>query len=58
MDTNKLTNSVVRSAFEAWQRGDSAAWLAHFAGHADFRDDGYSRDFRDFSTQAIGQADY
>ena len=54
MDTSKLINTVVRSAFEAWQRGDSPAWLAHFASHVELLDDGHPRDFQDFSTDAIG----
>lgn len=54
MDTSQLINPTVRSAFEAWQKGDSKGWLAHFTSSPHLLDDGNPRDFKEFSTQAIG----
>lgn len=54
MDTSKLSNPIVRSAFEAWQKGDSQKWLSHFTKDAQLLDDGRPRDFQKFSTEAIG----
>ncbi|WP_242696492.1 hypothetical protein [Longitalea luteola] len=54
MDTSKLSNPIVRSAFEAWQKGDSPLWLSHFTKDAQLLDDGRPRDFQKFSTRAIG----
>ncbi len=54
MDTSKLKNTVVHAALDAWQKGDSALWLSYFTPDAKLLDDGHSRDFRKFSTEAIG----
>lgn len=51
MDTTRITNPVARAAFEAWQRADLAAWLAHFAQGALLLDDGAPRDLRAFSRE-------
>ncbi|WP_051590769.1 nuclear transport factor 2-like protein [Flavobacterium daejeonense] len=54
METGKLTNEIVKSAFEAWQKGDAALWLSHFTKDAKLYDDGHSRNFQKFATEAIG----
>ncbi|MGG5210608.1 nuclear transport factor 2 family protein [Chryseobacterium sp. MIQD13] len=54
MDTNKITNNTAKEAFEAWQKGDSQLWLSFFTPDAKLLDDGNPRDFRKFSTSAIG----
>jgi hypothetical protein len=54
MDTSKLTNPVAKAAFEAWQQGNSKGWLSHFTPDAQLFDDGHTRDFHRFSTEAIG----
>lgn len=54
MDTSKITNSTVKAAFEAWQKGDSKLWLSFFTADARLLDDGNTRDFKKFSTKAIG----
>lgn len=51
MDTSLLTDPVVRAAFEAWQRADLQAWLAHFAPGARLLDDGKPRDLQAFSRE-------
>jgi hypothetical protein len=43
METQVITNIIVRDAFEAWQKGD-----------AQLLDDVHIRDFNKFSTEAIG----
>lgn len=54
MDTSKLTNKLVKEAFEAWQQGDTKKWLSFFEANAKLLDDGHPRDFHKFSTEAIG----
>lgn len=54
MDTSKLTNSIVKAAFQAWQQGDSKLWLSFFTDKAQLLDDGRPRNFQQFSTEAIG----
>lgn len=54
MDTNKLTNSTVKQAFDAWQKGDSKTFLAFFTADAKLFDDGSSRDFQKFVKDACG----
>jgi hypothetical protein len=54
MDTSKLTNSTVKAAFQAWQQGDSKLWLSFFTDKAQLLDDGHTRNFQKFSTEAIG----
>jgi hypothetical protein len=54
MNTTILTNHVVKDAFNAWQQGDSKLWLSHFTEDAKLLDDGHLRDFKKFSTEAIG----
>jgi hypothetical protein len=54
MDTGKLTNHVVKGAFDAWQKGDAQLWLSYFTPDAQLLDDGHPRSFQEFSTEAIG----
>jgi hypothetical protein len=54
MDTSKLSNPIVKAAFQAWQQGDSNLWLSYFTADAQLQDDGHPRNFKNFSTQAIG----
>ncbi|WP_089688042.1 nuclear transport factor 2 family protein [Catalinimonas alkaloidigena] len=55
MDTHLIQNEIVRKAFEAWQRADTAAWFSYFTPDATLLDDGHPRDFQKFSTEAIGR---
>ena len=54
MDTSKLSNPIVKLAFEAWQKGNSQLWLSYFTKDAQLLDDGHPRNFHKFSTEAIG----
>jgi hypothetical protein len=54
MDTNKITDSTIRAALDAWQKGDRQAFLSFFTGDAKLYDDGNPRDFRKFVTEACG----
>ncbi|PWK17324.1 hypothetical protein LV89_04425 [Arcicella aurantiaca] len=55
MEISKLTNPTVKAAFEAWQSGNSDEWLSFFTEDAKLLDDGHPRNFKKFSTEAIGQ---
>lgn len=50
----ELTNPVVKTAIEAWQKGDSELWLSYFTEDAELYDDDQPRNFLKFSTEAIG----
>jgi hypothetical protein len=54
METNKITHPVAKAAIEAWQQGDSGKWLSFFTADAKLLDDGHFRNFKKFSTEAIG----
>ena len=54
MDTKMITNPVAKAAIDAWQEGNSAKWLALFNENPKLLDDGNPRDFKKFSTEAIG----
>lgn len=54
MNTEKINNEIVKSAIEAWQQGDSELWLSFFTEDATLLDDGHIRNFKNFSTKAIG----
>lgn len=54
MDTSKLTNSIVKAAFDAWQKGDSKAFTSYFTGDAKLFDDGNPRDLNKFIKEACG----
>lgn len=55
MDTSKLTNTTVKSAFEAWQNGDSKTFLSYFTTDATMTDDGNPRNFQSFVKEACGK---
>lgn len=55
MDTNKLTNETVRTAFDAWQTGDSKTFLSFFTADAKMTDDGNPRNFQSFVKEACGK---
>jgi len=57
MTTNKekLTNTVVKAAVEALEKGDSTAWFALFTPDAVLYDDGNRQDFTRFSNSAFGR---
>ena len=54
MDTSKLTNSTVKTAFDALQKGDHDQWTSQFVEKPVFTDDGNPKDFEKFSKSAIG----
>lgn len=54
MDSNKITNNIVKAAIGAWQQGNSELWLSLFTEDAKLLDDGHIRNFKKFSTKAIG----
>ena len=54
MDISKLTNKKVKSAFDAWQNGDSKTFLSYFTTDAKLYDDGNARDFSKFVKDACG----
>ena len=55
MNTSKLTNHVVKSAFDAWQEGNTDNFLSYFTTDALLTDDGNPRDFRTFVDHACGK---
>lgn len=54
MNTEVLTNITVKSAFEAWQKGDRKMFLSFFTTDAKLYDDGSPRDFERFVKDACG----
>lgn len=54
MDTGKLTNPIVKAAFDAWQKGDAKLWLSFFTADAKLFDDGNPRNFQGFVKDACG----
>jgi len=52
METNRISNKTVKAAIEAWQQGNSELWLSFFTEDAKLFDDGNSRNFKKFSTEA------
>lgn len=54
MDTSKLTNLIVKEAFDAWQNGDSKKFLSYFTSDAKLYDDGNTRDLQRFVYDACG----
>lgn len=55
MEYGKISNEKAKAAIEAWQKGDATLWLSFFTTDAKLFDDGHPRDFKKFSTEAIGQ---
>jgi len=54
VNTDKLTNPIVRAAIEALQKGDQKAWASLFEADAQLFDDGSPRSFKKFSLEAVG----
>ncbi|HEY9048958.1 MAG TPA: hypothetical protein VIN08_23825 [Ohtaekwangia sp.] len=54
MNTDKLTNPIVKAAIDALQKGDKKTWLSLFTTDARLYDDGSPRDFKKFSSEALG----
>lgn len=54
MNTAMLTNPVVKKAIDAFQAGDRTAWLALFTADVQLFDDGNTRNFKNFSEEALG----
>jgi len=54
VDTDKLTNPIVRAAVEALQQGDTEAWSSLFEPDARLYDDGSPRSLEAFTQQALG----
>lgn len=54
MNTDKLTNTIVKKAIEALQTADSKAWFALFTADAALYDDGNKMNFRSFFEKALG----
>ncbi|AYL99608.1 hypothetical protein HYN43_026695 [Mucilaginibacter celer] len=54
MNTEKLTNPIVKQAIDALQGGDKNAWFALFTPNAQLFDDGNKMNFKSFFEKAIG----
>jgi hypothetical protein len=54
MNTEKLTNPVVKQAIDALQAGDKQAWFALFTNNAQLFDDGNKMNFKSFFEKALG----
>ena len=54
MRTDVLTNSTVRVAIEALQKGDKETWSSLFTPDAMMTDDGHPRDLKAFTKDALG----
>jgi hypothetical protein len=54
MNTEKLSNPVVKQAIDALQNGDRQAWFALFTNDAQFFDDGNKMSFKSFFEKALG----
>jgi hypothetical protein len=54
MNTEKLTNPVIKQAINALQNGDKQAWFALFTADALLFDDGNKMNFKSFFEKALG----
>lgn len=54
MNTDKLTNEVVKKVVTALQINDKSAWYDAFTDDAELFDDGNKIDFKAFSAGALG----
>lgn len=54
MEYEKISIQKVKSAIQAWQNGDPVLWFSFFTTDAKLFDDGHPRDFKKFSSEAIG----
>lgn len=53
MNTEELSNSIVKAAVTALHAGDRSAWLALFAPHATLTDDGNKRNTIEWSDSEL-----
>lgn len=54
MNTETLTNPVVKKAIDALQAGDKKAWFVLFTENAELFDDDHKMDFKSFFEKALG----
>jgi len=54
MNTDKLTNPIIKKAIEALQTNDKKAWFALFTNDAELFDDGHKMNFKNFFEKALG----
>lgn len=54
MNTEKLSNPIVKQAIDALQSGDKQAWFSLFTNDAQLFDDGNKMDFKSFFEKALG----
>jgi ketosteroid isomerase-like protein len=54
MNTEKLTNPVIKQAIDALQSGDQQAWFALFTNDTQLFDDGNKMNFKSFFEKALG----
>jgi hypothetical protein len=54
MNTDKLTNPIVKKAIDALQAGDKKTWFALFTVNAELFDDGHKMNFKSFFEKALG----
>jgi hypothetical protein len=54
MNTDQLSNPIVKAAVEALQSGDRQAWSDLFAPGAKLYDDGTERSLEEFTRDALG----
>lgn len=54
MNTDQLTNPIVKKAIEALQAGDKKAWFSLFIADAELFDDGHKMNFKSFFEKALG----
>ncbi|MGN8069682.1 hypothetical protein [Mucilaginibacter sp. 22184] len=54
MNTDQLTNPIVKKAIDALQTGDKNAWFALFTADAELFDDGHKMNFKSFFDKALG----
>lgn len=54
VDLNKLSNSKVKTAISAFQKGDEKTWFSLFSADAVLYDDGNQMQFNNFFKKALG----
>ncbi|RNL52790.1 nuclear transport factor 2 family protein [Pedobacter jejuensis] len=55
IDFSKLTNTKVKAAIDALQKGDAKAWFPLFAADVILYDDGNQMHFNNFFKKALGK---
>jgi len=54
MNTDRITNPVVKNAIDALQSGDKNKWFELFTADAELYDDGNKQNFKSFFQKALG----